>query len=92
VIAVSRFLDRGITGAIAAALRPGGLLFYQTFTKARVDASGPKGDRYRLDDNELLRLFSGLRVRVYREESLLGDWGRGLRNQALLIAQAPSRP
>ena len=41
VIVASRFLDRSLASHLAAALRPGGLLFYQTFTRARVDASGP---------------------------------------------------
>lgn len=87
VICVGHFLDRARCPQIAAALRPGGLLFYQTFTRERVDASGPSTERFRLDVNELLQLFPELIVRVYREEGRLGDLSRGARNQAQLVAQ-----
>jgi SAM-dependent methyltransferase len=59
VIVVAHFLERTLAPALAAALRPGGLLFYQTFTRARVDDFGPKDDAYRLAENELLWLFAG---------------------------------
>lgn len=59
VIVVAHFLERALAPALAAALRPGGLLFYQTFTRARVDDFGPKHDAYRLAENELLWLFAG---------------------------------
>ena len=88
VIVVSRFLERSLAPALQAALRPGGLLFYQTFTKIRTEAaSGPRNPDFLLDDNELLRLFAPLRVRFYREEGLLGDTAQGVRNEAMLIAQ-----
>ena len=88
VIVVSRFLERSLAPALQAALRPGGLLFYQTFTKTRTgSANGPRNPDFLLDDNELLRLFALLRVRFYREEGLLDDSSRGCRNEAMLIAQ-----
>lgn len=87
VIIVARYLERALAKPIMDALRPGGLLYYQTFTRARVDDIGPKNDDYRLSDNELLRLFAGLRLVVYREEGLIGDLGRGFRNEAMLVAQ-----
>ncbi|HXH03596.1 MAG TPA: class I SAM-dependent methyltransferase [Candidatus Competibacteraceae bacterium] len=89
VITVSRFLERALAPVLSQALRPGGLLFYQTFTKARLGEGGPRNPAYLLDDNELLALFSGLRVRAYREEGLVGDLGRGWRGEALLVAQKP---
>ncbi len=89
VIVVSRLLDRPLSQHLAAALRPGGLLFYETFTRTRVDDSGPANRDFRLADGELLRLFSGLRLRLYREEGSVGDITRGLRNQAMLVAQRP---
>lgn len=89
VVLVARFLERALAPALAAALRPGGLLLYQTFLRERVDATGPPDDRYRLGRNELLRLFPDLVVRAYREEGTLGDRSRGLRNEALLVAEAP---
>jgi 2-polyprenyl-3-methyl-5-hydroxy-6-metoxy-1,4-benzoquinol methylase len=89
VVVVSHFLDRTIIPAIIGALKPGGLLFYQTFTQARVVESGPKGNEWRLAEGELLTLFSALRPLVYREEGLLGDTSKGFRNEALLVAQKP---
>jgi SAM-dependent methyltransferase len=87
VIVVSYYLERTLAPRIAAALRPGGLLFYQTFTCLAVGDEGPSNPAYRLDDNELLRLFSGLRLRFYREENRLGDLSRGARDVAMLVAE-----
>jgi len=89
VICVGHFLDRALCPEIAAALRPGGLLFYQTYSLERVDESGPGSERFRLARNELLRLFPGLIVRFYRDEGAVGDTRRGFRNRAQLVAQRP---
>ncbi len=87
VIVVAHFLDRSLAPALATALRPGGLIFYQTFTRVRVGAaSGPRNPDYLLHQNELLKLFSPLQLVVYREEGELGDATRGFRDQAMLIA------
>ena len=90
VILVSHFLDRGIAPALIDALRPGGLLFYQTFTRDAVSDSGPSSPGMRLGENELLALFRPLRLRVYREEGRLGDTGRGWRDRAMLVAEKAS--
>jgi len=87
VVVVTRFLERDLAPALAAALRPGGLLFYQTFNRARVTGHGPRSDRYRLDDNELLRLFPALQLRFYRDEARIGDLDQGLRDEAQFIGQ-----
>jgi len=87
VICVGHFLARPLCPRIAAALRPGGLLYYQTFTEDRVDDGGPGNPAFRLRRNELLRLFPDLVVRLYREEGCVGDVTKGLRNRAQLIAQ-----
>ncbi len=87
VIVVSRFLERSLAPALQAALRSGGVLFYQTFTKLRVTEGGPRNPHFLLEDNELLHLFAALKVRVYREEGLLGELDSGFRNEAMLIAQ-----
>ncbi len=90
VLVVSHFLNRGLASALIAALRPGGLLFYQTYCQQKVDLTGPSNPDFLLKDNELLKLFPALKVRVYREEALLGDHQQGWRNQAMLVAQKPS--
>ncbi|WP_455380527.1 class I SAM-dependent methyltransferase, partial [Acidihalobacter prosperus] len=54
VIVVSRFLDRSIAPFLIEALRPEGLLLYQTFGKALVcPGQGPKQNIYRLETGEL---------------------------------------
>jgi 2-polyprenyl-3-methyl-5-hydroxy-6-metoxy-1,4-benzoquinol methylase len=87
VITVSRFLERSLAAALIAALKPGGLLFYQTFTAIKAQSGGPSNPAYLLADNELLHLFAGLRLRVYREENCLGDPQQGQRNTAMLVAE-----
>ncbi len=87
VLLVTHFLVRGMESALISALKPGGLLFYQTFCRDKVSAQGPGNPDYLLGDNELLQMFAGLRIRVYREESRLGHVERGWRNQAMLVAE-----
>lgn len=89
VLVVSFFLQRALASHLCAALRSGGLLFYQTFTREQVDGSGPGNPDFRLGPNELLDLFKPLRVLVYREEGRVGDTEQGLRNEALLVATKP---
>ncbi len=87
IIVVSRFLDRALAPAICTALRQRGLLFYQTFIREKVSDSGPNNPAYRLEANELLRLFGSLHILFYREEGCVGDTDRGFRNEAMLVAQ-----
>jgi tellurite methyltransferase len=87
VIVVSYFLHRPLAPALIAALRPGGLLFYETFTREKVDATGPSNPDFRLAPNELLQLFARLRVVAFREEGTVGDISRGLRNVAYLVGR-----
>lgn len=89
LILVAHFLDRALCPAIAAALRPGGLLYYQTFSRECVSDRGPANPDYRLASNELLQLFPDLIVRAYRDEGRTGDTSRGTRDLALLVGQAP---
>ncbi len=85
VVIVSRFLLRDIVAQLITALNPGGLIFYQTFVNTQND--GPKNPDFRLASNELLQLFSALTIRFYREDGVLGDMTRGIRNEAMLVAQ-----
>lgn len=89
VITVSFFLDRPLMPHLISSLRPGGVIFYQTFTRLAVTDRGPKNSDYRLGENELLDLFNTLSVRFYREEGRLGDQSRGVRDVAMLVAQKP---
>ncbi len=87
LILVSHFLERTLCPAILAALRPGGVLCYQTFSQDSPAGLGPANPAFRLAPNELLHLFPGLRLRYYREEGELGDCSRGERGLAMMIAQ-----
>ncbi|MEH6648805.1 MAG: class I SAM-dependent methyltransferase [Motiliproteus sp.] len=88
LISVSGFLDRALCASICAALKPNGMLFYQTHTLAKaIDARGPSSPEFLLQSGELLSLFAELTPVVYREERDCGDLQNGLRNQAYLVAR-----
>jgi SAM-dependent methyltransferase len=68
LVMVFNFLRRELFPALAAALKPGGLLVYKTYTTARQDfGSGPSDRRYLLEPNELREAFSSLNILHYRE-------------------------
>lgn len=88
VIVVCRFLHRPICPTISAALRPNGLLFYQTFLHDKLNPkTGPTNPDYLLHRNELLTLFPSLKLVAYREEGMLAARGEGFGNEAWLVAQ-----
>ncbi len=87
VIVVSRFLNRDLSCEIMNALKSGGLLFYQTFTQAKISNTPPNNPDYLLAENELLHLFSPLKVRYYQEYALAGEQNEGNRDEALFIGQ-----
>ena len=89
VIVVSYFLERNLITSLIDALRPGGLIYYQTFIRDAVSTDGPESHHFRLADQELLQLFNGLKIRLYREEGRLGDISKGIRDVAMLIAEKP---
>ena len=89
IIAVSRFLDRTLNDSIVDALKPGGLLFYQTFLMAKDPNIGPSNPDFLLAENELLSMFSGLKLLVYYEDLRAGNESRGFRNEAYLVGQKP---
>ncbi len=89
VVVISRFLDRNLCNAIMATLNTGGLLFYQTFTRNKLDRQGPNTPDYLLATNELLRLFTPLTLIFYEEYARVGNLQYGNRNEACLIGQKP---
>lgn len=91
VIVVRRFLDRALMPRLLAALRPGGLLFYQTFTAEKLAGRGPDQPAFLLGRNELLTLCAGLTLRAYRENGAAGDPGLGLRDEAWLVGEKPGQ-
>lgn len=89
-IVVSYFLDRDLCDTLSASLKPGGVLFYQTFSKHKLSTGGPSSDRFLLDNNELLLLFPDLIVRYYQDYAACGTTSLGDRNTAQLVAQKPN--
>ena len=73
-ILVFRFLFRTLAPAIEAALAPGGLLLYETFTRdqARL-GGGPRNPQFLLEPGELRSLFPGLEVLAYEEGTRAGE-------------------
>lgn len=88
-ILVFRFLFRPLAPAIEAALAPGGLLLYETFTLAqRKLGHGPRREAFLLEPGELPGLFPGLRI----EASWEGIEESGARPEAVarLAARRPA--
>ncbi|ORU90097.1 MAG: hypothetical protein A6F71_03825 [Cycloclasticus sp. symbiont of Poecilosclerida sp. M] len=90
IIVVSRFLERSLAPKLIRALKPEGLIFYQTFTQKKVSTDGPSNPAFLLAKNELQQLFSSLSLIYYHEEGFVGDTNAGFRNEAMLIAQKAS--
>jgi SAM-dependent methyltransferase len=63
-----RYLQRSLFPQICRALRPGGMLLFETYTKAQLDFSGgPRDPTHLLNGGELRRAFPELEVIFYRE-------------------------
>ena len=80
IIGVS-FLDRTIFGALRDLLAPGGVLLYETFTKAHLDvvergrARGPRNPAFLLDPKELPQLVAPLTVQEHWEGTVVDEVG-----------------
>ena len=63
-----RYLQRSLFPQICRALRPGGMLLFETYTKAQLDFSGgPRDPAHLLNPGELREAFPELEVVFYRE-------------------------
>lgn len=63
-----RYLQRSLFPQIYRALRPGGMLLFETYTKAQLDFSGgPRDPAHLLNTGELRRAFPELELVFYRE-------------------------
>ncbi|PYT65389.1 MAG: class I SAM-dependent methyltransferase [Acidobacteria bacterium] len=62
-----RYLQRSLFPQICRALRPEGILLFETYTKAQLDFSGgPRNPAHLLDKGELRRAFPELETVFYR--------------------------
>ncbi len=67
-VLVFRYLHRPLAPALENALRPGGLLLYETFTRSQREFGyGPGNPDFLLLDGELPELFPGLRIEHHWE-------------------------
>ncbi len=77
------YRDPQIVPALREAVRPGGLLFYETFTRDQLRfGEGPKNPAHLLEPGELLEAFGDWNVVFYRE-----SWIE--RGVASLVARKP---
>ena len=68
LVVVFFYLQRELFPALAAAIKPGGLLLYKTYTAEQKNfAGGPSHPMFLLEPNELLHAFQSLRVLHYHE-------------------------
>ncbi len=63
-----QYLQRSLFPQIARALRPDGVLLFETYTRAQLEfPGGPRNPAYLLETGELREAFPELRVLFYRE-------------------------
>jgi tellurite methyltransferase len=80
-----QYLQRSLFSQMTRALRPGGVLLFETFTRAQLEfEGGPRNPAYLLEQGELREAFPELRVLFYRELRA----GQGI---ASLLAQKRGR-
>ncbi|HEY9017876.1 class I SAM-dependent methyltransferase [Thiomicrospira sp.] len=87
VIVVSHYLDRTILPALANALKPQGLLFYQTFL-APVQLNGPSNADFYIQPNEYQAWWPSLICEVYGEGGVQNQNGQTHR-EAWYIGRKP---
>jgi tellurite methyltransferase len=79
-----QYLQRSLFRSMAESLMPGGVLLFETYTRAQLEfAGGPRNPDFLLDSGELHAAFPSLHTIFYRELSA----GQGI---ASLAAQRPS--
>jgi len=67
LIVVVHYLHRPLFPSIVAALRPGGVLVYETFTRAQAARGKPTNPAFLLEPGELLTLVQPLAILAARE-------------------------
>jgi tellurite methyltransferase len=85
-ILVFNYLHRPLMPALRAALKPGGRLFYETFTARQAERGHPKNPDFLLKDGELAQLVAPLTVLRSREGEVDG------RFIASLVAERRAEP
>jgi SAM-dependent methyltransferase len=84
LIVVVHYLHRPLFGALKEALRPGGILVYETFTRAQAERGQPTNPDFLLEPQELRELIQPFDILVEREGEFEGKM------LASVIARRPS--
>jgi SAM-dependent methyltransferase len=71
VVVVVHYLHRALFPSLRAAVRPGGLLIYETFTRAQALRGKPANPDFLLEAGELRERLAPLEILAYRE----GEFG-----------------
>jgi tellurite methyltransferase len=72
VVIVVHYLHRALFPALKAALRPGGILVYETFTRAQAQRGRPTNPAFLLEPGELRLLVAPFEILVEREGEFEG--------------------
>jgi 2-polyprenyl-3-methyl-5-hydroxy-6-metoxy-1,4-benzoquinol methylase len=67
LIANFYFLERDLIPRIKQALKPDGLVFFETFTSWGISRDDPRYRKFLIDPNELLTMFSDFFIMFYHE-------------------------
>ena len=73
-IVVFNYLHRPLMPMLRAALKPGGCLFYETFTVRQAERGHPRNPSFLLRDGELLELVAPFAILRSREGDIDGRW------------------
>jgi 2-polyprenyl-3-methyl-5-hydroxy-6-metoxy-1,4-benzoquinol methylase len=84
VVVVVHYLHRALFPALRAALAPGGVLVYETFTVAQASRGRPTNPAFLLEPGELPRLVAPLVVVAARE----GDFDDRMVSSVVAVRQA----
>jgi SAM-dependent methyltransferase len=83
------YLQRDLAPQIEAALRPGGVLVFESFTtEQRRFGWGPQQEEFLLRPGELRSLFPALEELAHREAAVESESGRGMKAVAGLVGRA----
>jgi tellurite methyltransferase len=67
LVLVVRYLDRSVFSPLQRAVRPGGMLVYETFTAEQAETGHPRNPKFLLERDELRHAFPDLQTLFYRE-------------------------
>ena len=87
LIVVVHYLHRPLFPALVRALRPGGVLVYETFTRAQAVRGKPANPAFLLEPGELLKCVRALEILASRE----GDF-EGKSVASVVAARVPHLP